>query len=62
MRSPMFVGSAANIMDQRVADIPAANGAQNNQTPTNRSIAQTFALAPQSSGLFVRDARTRGLP
>lgn len=62
VRSPMFVGPAASISDHSAANSQPTIGAHSNRIPTNRSIAQTFALAPQSSDLFVRDAGTRELP
>jgi hypothetical protein len=62
MRSPMFVGPVASISNHRAANSQPSIDTHSSRIPTNRSIAQTFALAPQSSGLFVRDAGTRELP
>ena len=60
-QSPVFVGSAARNSEQQADNNSADNDVPIDQR-SGRSIAQTFALAPQSSGLFVRDAELGRLP
>ena len=62
MRSSLFVGQSASISDHSAANSQPTIGAHSNRIPTNRSIAQTYALAPQSNGLFARHIASGELP
>lgn len=62
VRSSLFVGQSASISDHSAANSQPTIGAHSNRIPTNRSIAQNFALAPQSNGLFARHIASGELP